>query len=188
MSQLVIHNLSTIHPIHSYLVIKASCHHQSGQTTTAATRLPWGQIYFSVEPIMALVRLTSSWVYISWADVHMSLYLLVWLMYTWVCWLGCCTHESILVGLMYTWVCICWADVHRSLYSLVWLTYTWVNLLVGLGYTWICIYQVFPLNFQDPQPGETPKMAMSRALMFDISFLLLCHIVQLYGIDVSQEH
>lgn len=36
----------------------------------------------------------------------------------------------------------------------------------------------------DPQPGETSKMAMSRALMFDISFLLLCHIVQLYGIDV----
>lgn len=27
---------------------------------------------------------------------------------------------------------------------------------------------------------------MNRALMFDISFLLLCHIVQLYGIDVSQ--
>ncbi|KAG0709114.1 Mediator of RNA polymerase II transcription subunit 24 [Chionoecetes opilio] len=36
----------------------------------------------------------------------------------------------------------------------------------------------------DPQPGETSKMAMNRALMFDISFLLLCHIVQLYGIDV----
>ncbi|XP_050712890.1 mediator of RNA polymerase II transcription subunit 24-like isoform X2 [Eriocheir sinensis] len=36
----------------------------------------------------------------------------------------------------------------------------------------------------DPQPGETAKMAMNRALMFDISFLLLCHIVQLYGIDV----
>lgn len=28
-------------------------------------------------------------------------------------------------------------------------------------------------------------MAVSRALMFDISFLLLCHIAQLYGIDVS---
>ncbi|XP_066984898.1 mediator of RNA polymerase II transcription subunit 24-like isoform X3 [Macrobrachium rosenbergii] len=36
----------------------------------------------------------------------------------------------------------------------------------------------------DPQPGETPKMAVSRAQMFDISFLLLCHIVQIYGIDV----
>ncbi|XP_045593390.1 mediator of RNA polymerase II transcription subunit 24 [Procambarus clarkii] len=36
----------------------------------------------------------------------------------------------------------------------------------------------------DPQPGETTKMAINRALMFDISFLLLCHIVQLYGIDV----
>ncbi|XP_042863132.1 mediator of RNA polymerase II transcription subunit 24-like isoform X2 [Penaeus japonicus] len=36
----------------------------------------------------------------------------------------------------------------------------------------------------DPQPGETAKMAVSRALMFDISFLLLCHIAQLYGIDV----
>ncbi|MPC10765.1 Mediator of RNA polymerase II transcription subunit 24 [Portunus trituberculatus] len=38
----------------------------------------------------------------------------------------------------------------------------------------------------DPQPGETSKMAMNRALMFDISFLLLCHIVQLYGIDVKK--
>ncbi|XP_042226337.1 mediator of RNA polymerase II transcription subunit 24-like [Homarus americanus] len=36
----------------------------------------------------------------------------------------------------------------------------------------------------DPQPGETTKMAINRALMFDISFLLLCHIVQQYGIDV----
>ncbi|KAK8738535.1 hypothetical protein OTU49_003924 [Cherax quadricarinatus] len=36
----------------------------------------------------------------------------------------------------------------------------------------------------DPQPGESTKMAINRALMFDISFLLLCHIVQLYGIDV----
>ncbi|XP_071527120.1 mediator of RNA polymerase II transcription subunit 24-like isoform X2 [Panulirus ornatus] len=36
----------------------------------------------------------------------------------------------------------------------------------------------------DPQQGETAKMAINRALMFDISFLLLCHIVQLYGIDV----
>lgn len=36
----------------------------------------------------------------------------------------------------------------------------------------------------DPQPGETSKMAINRALMFDISFLLLCHIAQLYGIDV----
>ncbi|XP_068245163.1 mediator of RNA polymerase II transcription subunit 24 isoform X2 [Palaemon carinicauda] len=36
----------------------------------------------------------------------------------------------------------------------------------------------------EPQPGETPKMAISRAQMFDISFLLLCHIVQIYGIDV----
>ena len=43
----------------------------------------------------------------------------------------------------------------------------------------------FMYLFQDPQPGETSKMAMNRALMFDISFLLLCHIVQLYGIDVS---
>ncbi|XP_064099210.1 mediator of RNA polymerase II transcription subunit 24-like isoform X2 [Macrobrachium nipponense] len=36
----------------------------------------------------------------------------------------------------------------------------------------------------EAQPGETPKMAISRAQMFDISFLLLCHIVQIYGIDV----
>ncbi|KAK7084725.1 Mediator of RNA polymerase II transcription subunit 24 [Halocaridina rubra] len=36
----------------------------------------------------------------------------------------------------------------------------------------------------DPQPGETNKMAHNRAQMFDISFLLLCHIAQIYGIDV----
>ncbi|CAL4069294.1 unnamed protein product, partial [Meganyctiphanes norvegica] len=35
-----------------------------------------------------------------------------------------------------------------------------------------------------PQSGENPKMAVNRALMFDISFLLLCHIAQIYGIDV----
>lgn len=47
---------------------------------------------------------------------------------------------------------------------------------------------IFFLHFQDPQPGETAKMAMNRALMFDISFLLLCHIVQLYGNDVSERY
>ncbi|CAL4076215.1 unnamed protein product, partial [Meganyctiphanes norvegica] len=36
----------------------------------------------------------------------------------------------------------------------------------------------------DPQPGETSQQAANRALMFDVSFLLLCHIAQLYGIDV----
>uniref|UniRef100_A0A6A7G5M8 Mediator of RNA polymerase II transcription subunit 24 n=3 Tax=Hirondellea gigas TaxID=1518452 RepID=A0A6A7G5M8_9CRUS len=36
----------------------------------------------------------------------------------------------------------------------------------------------------EPQPGETEQMAKSRALMFDITFLLLCHIAQVYGIDV----
>ena len=36
----------------------------------------------------------------------------------------------------------------------------------------------------EPQAGETEAMAKNRALMFDITFLLLCHIAQVYGIDV----
>ena len=36
----------------------------------------------------------------------------------------------------------------------------------------------------EPQPNETEQMAKNRALMFDITFLLLCHIAQVYGIEV----
>ncbi|KAF2350474.1 Mediator complex subunit Med24 N-terminal [Trinorchestia longiramus] len=36
----------------------------------------------------------------------------------------------------------------------------------------------------EPQPGETEAMAKNRALMFDLTFLLLCHIAQVYGVDV----
>ena len=36
----------------------------------------------------------------------------------------------------------------------------------------------------EAQPGETDVMAKNRALMFDITFLLLCHIAQVYGVDV----
>ncbi|KAA0201263.1 hypothetical protein HAZT_HAZT009479 [Hyalella azteca] len=36
----------------------------------------------------------------------------------------------------------------------------------------------------EPQPGETESMAKNRALMFDLTFLLLCHVAQVYGVDV----
>ena len=38
-------------------------------------------------------------------------------------------------------------------------------------------------QFQQTQ-GENSKAAQNRALLFDISFLMLCHITQLYGSEV----
>ncbi|KAB7495350.1 Mediator of RNA polymerase II transcription subunit 24, partial [Armadillidium nasatum] len=41
------------------------------------------------------------------------------------------------------------------------------------------------LNELSMEPtAEAPKLPSTRALTFDISFLLLCHIAQIYGIDV----
>jgi len=34
--------------------------------------------------------------------------------------------------------------------------------------------------------GETMKAAQTRALLFDMTFLMLVHIIQLYGLEVRQ--
>ena len=40
-------------------------------------------------------------------------------------------------------------------------------------------------EFAKQTSGEASKGAQTRALLFDISFLMLCHIMQLYGTEVS---
>ena len=35
-----------------------------------------------------------------------------------------------------------------------------------------------------PVVGEMVKNSQTRATVFDISFLLLCHVVQIYGLEV----
>ena len=45
---------------------------------------------------------------------------------------------------------------------------------------------IFRFNeFAKQTSGEASKGAQTRALLFDISFLMLCHIMQLYGTEVS---
>ena len=34
--------------------------------------------------------------------------------------------------------------------------------------------------------GETGKAAQTRALLFDMTFLMLIHIIQLYGLEVQR--
>ena len=41
-------------------------------------------------------------------------------------------------------------------------------------------------EFAKQTTGEASKGAQTRALLFDISFLMLCHIMQLYGTEVSR--
>lgn len=47
------------------------------------------------------------------------------------------------------------------------------------------LYFFFRFNeFARQATGEGGKAANTRALLFDISFLMLCHIAQLYGAEV----
>ena len=48
-------------------------------------------------------------------------------------------------------------------------------------YVYICRFN----EFAKQTTGEGGKAAQTRALLFDISFLMLCHITQLYGTEVS---
>lgn len=40
-------------------------------------------------------------------------------------------------------------------------------------------------EFAKQTQGEMGKMAQTRIMLFDISFLMLCHISQVYGLEVN---
>ena len=42
-------------------------------------------------------------------------------------------------------------------------------------------------EFARQTTGEAGKAAQTRAQLFDITFLMLCHIIQLHGMEVSRE-
>ena len=59
-------------------------------------------------------------------------------------------------------------------------------LVVRLNDTLFLLIGLIRFNeFAKQTTGEASKGAQTRALLFDISFLMLCHIMQLYGTEVS---
>lgn len=47
-----------------------------------------------------------------------------------------------------------------------------------------CFKLIKITEFAKQSPGEGGKAAQTRALLFDISFLMLCHIIQVYGTEM----
>ena len=70
------------------------------------------------------------------------------------------------------------------------------DVVIKVGWIFETIQNYLPIHpscvdrsneFARQTTGEAGKAAQARAQLFDITFLMLCHIIQLHGMEVSAD-